>query len=639
MALFRSKQNKNQNEKPAKRHTLLWSIIIIILLLLVVAGFVITKRPDHKIVLSQDNEKILANSLLRIEFDWPVSRKMDLNIEPYIAGNWTFEDKIISQHLVKTLVFSPEVTWAADTNYTVTINGIKNVLSPWAHSKIIQFDFTTQSLPAVESILPLMNEKIKPNSNFTILLNKPNEDLAELIFSFTPEVEYNIALNESKDQYTITPKSLLKQGTSYNLNIIRKEVRYFWDTEDVAYQGEPENISTTAWQTREAPGIESFSPTGVSVKVNENISVSFSEAVTEESLNQNVVIVPAVAGAWQKQEQGKKYIYTPTTNLKHETEYTVTIKQGLQTEAGGYFEQDAVYQFTTLGRVKVLSFSPGNGGQGVGVNNSISVSFNQAVNPDSAQIRFTMEPNVEGSYSWEGNKLTFDPSDSLSFNTTYTAKVLEGVKSIDGLDLIQEFTASFATELALVKLNVPFHRQERNLSCELAALKMALNYKGVSVSETELVNKIPYDPTEHQGNIWGDPNVAFVGDINGKQPTTGYGVYWQPIADLANQYGLVGEAFTGWSIQQLTEQIKNGHPVVVWGTAGTGTRIDWQTPEGDNIIAVSGEHARTAIGYVGDYMNPTRIIVLDPLFGERYYTTSSFESNWAVLGKSGVVVK
>ena len=44
-------------------------------------------------------------------------------------------------------------------------------------------------------------------------------------------------------------------------------------------------------------------------------------------------------------------------------------------------------------------------------------------------------------------------------------------------------------------------------------------------------------------------------------------------------------------------------------------------------------------GFVGSASNPTEIIVVDPLYGERYYTASSFEANWSTLGKAGVVVE
>ncbi|MFA5051629.1 MAG: hypothetical protein WC544_01035 [Patescibacteria group bacterium] len=52
-----------------------------------------------------------------------------------------------------------------------------------------------------------------------------------------------------------------------------------------------------------------------------------------------------------------------------------------------------------------------------------------------------------------------------------------------------------------------------------------------------------------------------------------------------------------------------------------------------------GEHARVAIGFIGSADNPTKIITMDPIYGEKYFTRSSFEWNWGLLGNSGVVVE
>ncbi len=82
---------------------------------------------------------------------------------------------------------------------------------------------------------------------------------------------------------------------------------------------------------------------------------------------------------------------------------------------------------------------------------------------------------------------------------------------------------------------VAFHRQEHALSCEIASLKMALSYYGVDVSETQLISELPVDtPGPRQpGNIWGDPEKGFVGNIDGTMPNSGYGVYEKPIASVA----------------------------------------------------------------------------------------------------------
>ncbi len=191
-----------------------------------------------------------------------------------------------------------------------------------------------------------------------------------------------------------------------------------------------------------------------------------------------------------------------------------------------------------------------------------------------------------------------------------------------------------------VDLEVAFHRQEHALSCEVAALRMALLYRGFNVTENELISQLPIsdpDPRNLKENTWGDPNLGFVGNINGRMPNTGYGVYEQPIYDLASKYSSA-RIITNGTIADLTTELSKGNPVVVWGVIGTGKDISWQTPEGKIITAKLDEHARTLIGFTGSSDNPKLMILLDPIYGEIRLSISAFQKNWEMLAKKAVVI-
>jgi len=185
---------------------------------------------------------------------------------------------------------------------------------------------------------------------------------------------------------------------------------------------------------------------------------------------------------------------------------------------------------------------------------------------------------------------------------------------------------------ASVKLRVPFHRQEHSLSCEAAALKMALQAKGVNVPESEIISHLSFEP------MWGNPHKGFVGDINGKMLETGYGVYWEPIALVGNLYR-PAESFEHWLTQSLASEIQKGNPLIVWGYAGSGKRKLWLAPDGTPILGVFGEHARVAIGFAGSVQKPTGFFLLDPIYGEIYWNTKTFSANWAPFENSGVVIR
>jgi len=190
-----------------------------------------------------------------------------------------------------------------------------------------------------------------------------------------------------------------------------------------------------------------------------------------------------------------------------------------------------------------------------------------------------------------------------------------------------------------VKLSVPYHQQEHALSCEVASLLMALDYRGVNISENELLKKLPVsDPgPRHANNIWGDPNQGFVGNIDGRMPNGGYGVYEQPIYDLAVKYR-PAKILTNAAFADLITELGNGNPVVVWGVAGSGKDISWTTPSGTVIHAKLDEHARTLIGYTGVSNDPQLLILLDPIYGEIRMSVKDFLANWGRLDKRAVVI-
>lgn len=181
-----------------------------------------------------------------------------------------------------------------------------------------------------------------------------------------------------------------------------------------------------------------------------------------------------------------------------------------------------------------------------------------------------------------------------------------------------------------VRLDVPWHRQEHALSCEVAALKMALSAYGLDISESELIAGLPFT------SMRGDPHEAFVGNIDGRMGVTGYGVYWDPIAKIGNAY-LRSEVFQA-SPQLLAQHISEGRPVVSWGYFGRGNKLSWTTPGGREIVGINGEHARTVVGFSGDVNNPSGFVLLDPIYGEEYWETQDLFNNSSPFNHMSVVI-
>jgi len=188
-------------------------------------------------------------------------------------------------------------------------------------------------------------------------------------------------------------------------------------------------------------------------------------------------------------------------------------------------------------------------------------------------------------------------------------------------------------------LNVPFHRQEHALSCEIATLKMVLGYYGLNVSESELLAKLEFDTKDPRSpqNTWGDADMGFVGNIDGRMPNTGYGVYEDELSRLANQYR-IAMAFINTDFNLIMSTLARGKPVIIWGHVASGKDISWQTPDGEKEKAIYGEHTRVLIGFSGTVSNPKYLVLLDPIYGKIFLSKDKFLENWASLDNRSVIV-
>ncbi len=633
-----SSSSEEEKEEIIKRwHRIGWGSVNTVLLFMIVGFIWASASPTYQMEVERSGEYLSPRTTFRFAFNRPVDRQMVALVEPAVAGNWTFDDFVVSPHLARTLVFTPETTLAPDTQYHVRITNVHNAFAPQVGSIDVDETFRTPPVPAVTSVTPTEHENVSPDLQWVLTLDRPNVGLADFEFLVDPAIPFTVVRSEDGMTYTAAPISRLDQGTTYLLTIFRRNVQYATGTETVAFQSEPAKVFEGEWQIRQPPKIVNVSPSGGSVKRTEKVSIQFAEPVSLDAFSAAARIEPELTGSWSASADETTFTYT-SSRLSYETDYTVVVAAGTPTINAGYLEEEVRHTFTTIGHVNVTRFSPSDTATGVSVGNTIQVTFDQGVDHASAEKKFSVSPAIDGVFSWNGTTMIFDPVDRLAYDYAYTVRVGGGVQSVDGLDSDKEFSASFSTELSQKKLAVPFHRQERPLSCEAATLVMALRYRGVKVSESTLIDQIGYDPTPHKDGVWGNPHVAFVGSYYGKQVTTGYGVYWDPIARVSNLYRK-SRAFTNGSVQDLTGEIQKGNPIIVWGNAASGKRADWKTTDGKNIVAIVGEHTRVVIGYVGSAENPTSIITLDPLSGERYFSRTSFEANWSLLGKAGVVVE
>jgi uncharacterized protein YvpB len=197
-------------------------------------------------------------------------------------------------------------------------------------------------------------------------------------------------------------------------------------------------------------------------------------------------------------------------------------------------------------------------------------------------------------------------------------------------------------------LDVKLHYQQHNLTCEAAALTMALSYEGITVDEMTLIGYMTNDARDAkfdaQGHLvtWGDPAQGFVGNPDGNiQRYTGYGVYFGPVATAAQQAGAhvvaAGGGLYGSAVApaDVYNAVLDGHPVVAWisNTYRTVPLSQYTAYDGATVSYTLTEHAVTVIG-----VRPDAVLINDPWFGQHWHTKAQFEAAYATFQGMAVVI-
>lgn len=218
------------------------------------------------------------------------------------------------------------------------------------------------------------------------------------------------------------------------------------------------------------------------------------------------------------------------------------------------------------------------------------------------------------------------PSKQLQQHDTITSK-------------LQSMIAKLKQDEAPKILDVPLVNQmakpELYNGCEVTSLAMILQYSGYKVTKTELAHQIPKVPITYKNGLKGNPNIGFVGDIDGSSP--GYFVYHGPIAALAKKYaGNRVQDLTGENISKVYQKIDEGIPVWVITTTVFAPVDDiktWKTPHG-KVKVSPDEHSAVVTGYSSKY------VWLNNPYGHKNEKVNrhKFEQSWIEMGRQAVVI-
>jgi len=150
--------------------------------------------------------------------------------------------------------------------------------------------------------------------------------------------------------------------------------------------------------------------------------------------------------------------FTPMLPLASSTLYTATITTGAQSNLGIALAANYVWTFTTGFVPVVTSTIPANGAANVPLNQKITATFNQAMNPATITAAGTFTVAVAGggaavagtvTYVAGANTAIFTPTMNLAPTTVYTATITTAAQSVGGIPLAANHSWTFSTGIAI----------------------------------------------------------------------------------------------------------------------------------------------------------------------------------------------
>ncbi len=607
-------------KKERHRRFLVLLNVTAIIFVLIFSGIILFLRPFSRLETVPAGGYLLeAHQPIEISFTVPINpENVSFRMSPEVEGEWVFHNALpfFSGRYKDKATFIPRESFYPETKIIVYVVGLKR-LFPGGEKHEQSVELFSPNLPNIKETYPQNGqEHVSVKDPFEIIFDTPSGEFVNWVYEISPLVNFSVDKSDSNKNKLIFSKPLL-QDHEYSLLISRAGRSYRVEDFSDIERGDLELVQKINFKTVASPFIKLYDQQGSGVRAESPIKIVFSEAMNHTSVAEKFYISPTTSGkiSWEDEQT---FIFSPDNEFKKGADYAIKFLSGIENKYGGKSENDIEVHFSVVGEVKVLSIYPKDASYGLSTDLSKAVvEFDQEVDHTSAQNSFSIFPNIPGSFSWEGNKMTFSFSRSLDNSTKYSIKLKKGIKTVYGLDSNEDYNYSFTTKNKVFSLDIPMHYQSETFTCNIAATRMVLDYRGTDLSEGSI------KATVGEG---GDPNVDWV---------QGYGVHWGPIYDFISKYRSV-ELKRNWNVVDLVKEVQKGNPVIIWGHNQLSSSGVFKLRSG--ATGYNGMHSLVVKGFVGSVENPTSIIVNDPWRGPRTMSVSSFKSLWAYIGNTALVV-
>jgi methionine-rich copper-binding protein CopC len=386
---------------------------------------------------------------LALEFTAPISQA---SVSVTISPNASLGAPALSAEGA-SLSFA-DVVLSPNTTYSVSVSATGALGQPLEGPT--SFTFTTRGAddtarPTLVSSLPQSGAVSVPADQVLSLTFSEPMDAAGLVVTIEPEVDLGAAawsMNDTVVSFS-SPLEPLADGQRYSVTIAGA------DKAGNALQAAAAvtfTVATQADSTR--PTVVATTPaqaaTGVSLST--AVSVTFSEAMDQASVNAAVSISPSASGivTW---DQSGTLRTLQAKGLSANTQYTLTVGVGAKDLAGNALAAPHVVTFTTGAAPDVLaptatSSLPAATELGVARNANIRVTFSEPMDKQATQAAFFITAPAgfgAGTFSWsvDGTTMTFNPSGTFAYGAQVSWRVTNAATDLAGNALAAQMARSF----------------------------------------------------------------------------------------------------------------------------------------------------------------------------------------------------
>jgi hypothetical protein len=363
------------------------------------------------------------------------------------------------------VTFTPGSTLAYNTVYTATISTAAQSLAGTPLAAAYVWTFSTVPAPTprptVISTVPINSATGVPinqalTATFSEAMDPDTINSATFLLTVTGGAAVNgvITYVTAGSVATFVPSASLAPSTNYTATITTGAT----GATDLAGATLAANyvwtFTTAAVPLTSAPTVTATIPlsAATNVPLNQVVSATFSEAMTPATIT---AISPAtftltaqgsttpVAGLVAYAAIGNTLMFLPSANLTASTTYTATITTAAEDLAGTPLASDYVWTFQTgtaasTTSPEIVTTVPANAATGVYLNQAVSVTFSEAMNPltlTSSTFQLTQAGTVIPAtitYDPVNFIATLTPTNPLAISTTYNATVTTGATDLAG---------------------------------------------------------------------------------------------------------------------------------------------------------------------------------------------------------------